>query len=676
MPDKPTATAPWPIFLRYFHTLRFLRPAQLVYRLLFEVKFRFYRRAPALWERFYGRHFDYPAAKSTLDRAVILKGLEAGRKGFLLGRAEILGRAHRLLGGEFSFLNHTRRFSGRVEWDNRSVSHLWRYQLHYFDYTWDLGVAYWASGDSAYYRKFKELVLDWIEENPLGHSDGWHPYTISRRVVNWIYARAFFASRLVEDAQFHRRLLQSLHIQCAFLARNLEFHSGGNHLLANIRALLFGGVCLGGRRAEQWIRRGLWLLHRELDEQVLADGGHFERSPMYHLIAMKDLIECLVLLIDNGITVRPEWREKLRAMAEFAEALLMPDGQMPLINDSARDLMPDPHELIGTAKELGGAAVLFDRRVFSYLLLGSGQAAVPQSPEEPATRSVALPDSGYFVLRSGGNSTLIIDGGPIGPDYLPAHAHADTLSFDFWLEGVAFIADSGVYEYAPGPWRDFFRSTRAHNTVVVDGKDQSEVWGSFRVARRARPRDIIWITSDTVDYFSGGHDGYGRLPEPVLHHRKILSVRDDFWLIADLLTGRGRHRADNYIHFHPEVEVLRESPGKWRATRQGRTLTLCSFGSDGSDRCAGQLDPPQGWYSPEFGVREPRPSLSWHSEGSLPLLTGYIMVPDQVGRVEAACDLAEPERYEVVIDATRWVVEVSTAESRICVDRTDAGGLG
>jgi hypothetical protein len=268
----------------------------------------------------------------------------------------------------------------------------------------------------------------WIAANPPRLGDAWHPYPLSTRVGNWI-AAASLAPELAAGG-----VVESLRRQLAHLERNLEDDILGNHVIRNARALVLGGVALDEPR---WLRRGLSLLRRELPEQILGDGGHYERSPVYHLLVLRDLLEVHEASGEGWLA------EPIERMRRFAAALARPDGQPALFNDGALDLAPEL-----------------------------------DLPEPPHGLSV-FPDTGYAVLREG-SVWLAFDCGPPAPPFLPPHAHADALSFQLWLDGRAVVVDPGAYTYEPGPERDWFRSTRAHSTLAVDGRDQFDLWGAFR----------------------------------------------------------------------------------------------------------------------------------------------------------------------------------------------------
>ncbi len=670
MPATPSSHSKrwWQFLLLYFHTLRYLRPSQVVYKPVFMAKYFLFNRHPQMWGKIYSCRFGSDPRSPDLNNMHFLRGLrEQNSYPPFRDNAWNLRQAEKLLQDEFHFLNRSHRFNGTIDWEYRGINLLWCYQLHYFNYAWNLGVAYLENNDRKFYQKFKTIVESWIEQNRLGKLDGWHPYTISLRAVNWIYAYEMFQSEMMQDDKFLHKFLRSLYTQLDFLFHNLEYQGYGNHLLANIKALIFGGLFFKGIIPERWLRTGVRLLHQEIDEQILEDGGHFERSPMYHLIVMKDLMECFIALRNEGQPDYPCLKRAIGDMADFAEGIRQPDGRLPLLNDSAYDLMPNPKELIGMARNICENENISEAQSFSTLLLGHVKTGLEQIPKHDKSRSVALKDSGYFVMRGNG-SFLILDCGPVCPDYLPPHGHADTLSYEFWLNGVRMITDSGVYEYTAGEWRDFFRSTRAHNTVVIDGGDQSEVWGSFRVARRAYPRDLIWITTDEMDYFSGGHDGYQRLAEPTFHHRRVLGLKDKFWVILDRISGRGIHRADSFIHFHPDVSVDLSTPGQLSVSCNQQKMTVFAFDYDKIGFFSGQVDPVQGWYSPEFGLKQSRQTFCLTRVCPTPFFVGYILASGEVSQAEVFYELEEAaERYTVRIDDSRWLIDISINESNLRV---------
>ena len=375
--------------------------------------------------------------------------------------------------GEFEFLNVKGRPNG---WNDPRFEKLWLYNLHYFE-------KYCTS----------ELIERWIKENPKGWGNGWEPYPISLRVVNWI------------KHGFGEKYAESLKEQMKWLYPRLEYHLLANHLLANAKALVFAGTYFLTQRrgdaeevklAQAWLEKGLEIYRRELPEQVLADGVHFERSPMYHSIILEDLLDCFEL------TREPIFREYAGKMLAGLKMLTGPDGKIAKFNDSTEGIAKTPEELFAYAKRL---------------------AVEPVPAPVRETRTVRL--SG-FVRQEAGAWTLLAKCGEIGPSYQPGHAHADTGGFELWKDGRKVIGDTGCSTYVPGPVRCYERSTAAHNTVVVDGQDSSEVWAAHRVGRRF---------------------DFGR-------HRRRFDLTAEGLKGVDEVFGSGEHELEVRFHLPPGVE--------------------------------------------------------------------------------------------------------------------------
>lgn len=386
----------------------------------------------------------------------------------------------------FWFLEEEHAVASPQDWNGAGWPRLWIYNLHYHD---DLA----ADGAETRALWHGELLSRWMAENAPGRGPGWEPYPTSLRIVNWV--KWALSGAVFEDALRH-----SLAVQARHLGNRLEHHLLGNHLWANAKALLFAGAFFDGPEAEGWRGRGLHLLRRELGEQILPDGGHFERSPMYHAILLEDLLDLLRLanvfpgLFQGDDVAR--WRETAGRMLRWLRVMTHPDGGVSFFNDAAFGIAPELAALEAYAADLDVAA--------------------------PALSSFgieALPDSGY-VRMTLGPAVLIADVAEIGPGYLPGHAHADTLSFELSVHGVRRVVNGGTSTYAEGPERLRQRGTASHSTVEVEGQDSSEVWSSFRVARRARPFGVAWGEEEGALWLEGSHDGYRRLPGRVTHHRR------------------------------------------------------------------------------------------------------------------------------------------------------------
>ena len=498
-----------------------------------------------------------------------------------LPHSRLPGRDH-----SFCFLNQEKAFpDGDIDWASKEMPKLWRYNLHYFDYLFDAG----RSQDAKVH-----LISDWIAKNPPGIGDAWEPYTLSLRIVNWI---KFF---LKNDAALQEESLQSLYKQALWLERNVEYHILANHYLKNSVALFFAGMYFEGVDADRWIKKGLKILHEELREQFLADGGHFERSPMYHSICVSDYLDVLNL-IQNSQTVIPaeetaQLKPTVTASLTFLNDICLPDSEIPLFNDSAFGIAPTPSQIFDYARSVTGY--------------------------EPPPKLTGLaihekPQSGYYVCRDG-EDVIMIDCGFIGPDYQPGHAHCDTLSYELTINGRRVIVDSGVFDYEPSAERAYARSTKAHNTVVVDGAEQSEVWGVFRVARRAKPlRAFCEKQVDGSVMFEGAHDGYARLAGKPIHKRHMSYDGQGSWVIKDMLEGRGTHRMESYIHIHPDFQIVQSAAGNRVIDPDGNTLVIIeALGPS-------QMRVEQGWYFPEFGLKRENQVIVFTCSGEIPRGLSY-----------------------------------------------------
>jgi uncharacterized heparinase superfamily protein len=297
---------------------------------------------------------------------------------------------------------------------------------------------------------------------------------------------------------------------------NVEYHILGNHLLENGFSLLFGAYYY---QDEKLYSKAKKILTNELEEQILTDGAHFELSPMYHQIMLYRILDSINLVQNNN------WKSqellgllisKAEIMLGWLNTITYENGDIPLLNDSTNNISP-------TTKELNAYA----------------------SALKVNTEKSKLNESGYRKIKNG-HYEMIIDVGNIGPDYIPGHAHSDTFNFELYVDGKPFIVDTGISTYESNKRRTLERSTLSHNTVEVNGINQSEVWDGFRVGRRAK---IIYLKEDK-NYIEATHDGYKGIG--VLHTRKFTLHERDI-VIEDSIDSSGINTCTAYLHFYPGV---------------------------------------------------------------------------------------------------------------------------
>jgi len=471
----------------------------------------------------------------------------------------------------FVFLNQTHPIHDVSDWNNPALPKLWLYNLHYFD---DLN-AQDAKARREWHRK---LMHRWIIENPPTFGNAWESYPSSLRIVNWI-------KRALEGNSLDKEVIQSLYLQARWLSSRIEWHLLGNHLLANAKALIFAGVFFSGDEARAWLKSGLQIYQEQIPEQILADGMHFELSPMYHAIILEDVLDVLNICQAYPEKCDASFNQLLRATAQKMlaayQSLIHPDGQISFFNDATFGVCATFSQLSAYAQSLG---------------LESIQQASSNSHEKSKNLVLThLNDAGYVRLENE-DACALLDVGCIGPDYLPGHAHADTLSFELSIFGQRVIVNGGTSTYASGALRNNERSTAAHSTVEVDGQNSSEVWGQFRVAKRAYPQDVVVEKVDDAFRVSCSHDGYIRMATSAIHTR-VWQMDKNTLSIADKVHVEQSATPSSAIArfiFHPSILIEQLSQNQWELLLPNQKVIQLRLVS-GEGHIEGSR------YAPEFG---------------------------------------------------------------------------
>ncbi len=466
-----------------------------------------------------------------------------------------------VVGGSFRFLNEVRPFEGEDRWRPTGVPLRWTDALHAFRWLWEI-----PPGDAA------ERIALWLDENPPLSAPGWAAGPTSVRVREWI---EWLLVHPDAPEPLRARMVASLAHQVRTLEDTVQHHLLGHHVLQNATTLCWAGMTLQGPSAGRWMARGRRLLRRQLGEQLLADGTHDERSPMYQALVAEALLRLAEVAGPSraGESVRSMARAAGEVLVASLRALTHPDGQIALFNDAA-------------FREAPSAGVM-ERR----FAIAEGDV-----PEDDAW---ALPAAGYYGVRRG-ELYVAFDAGPIGPDHQPGHGHADALSFELTHDGRRLFTDTGVITYEPGATRAWDRGTAAHNTVQVDGLDQSELWGAFGCGRRIHDvRGAARRVDDRV-HFGGSYLGVAGGSHR-LKHRRECAVRGDRLAFSDQLEAAGDHEAVLRLHVGPGLDVERSHEGP-RLLDSHRPLALVQ--SPGLEWSVEESP-----YHPEFGVEVARPCL-------------------------------------------------------------------
>ena len=539
--------------IKYYNTIKYLRLIQIIGQLK-----RFFNGS---------KNTQINLSKNYKLRPVRSKFLNPARKNKTM-----------LKKNTFNFLNEVRSINIKNDWDDLKVNKLWLYNLHYFD---DLN-----SFDSDLRIEWHQDLIDlWIDNNLPGDGVGWESYTISLRIINWV--KWHLKGNFLKDHALH-----SLEIQIRFLSKNIENHLLGNHLFTNAKALIFAGLFFDHSESEDWYNQGFKLINNELSEQILNDGGGFELSTMYHALLLEDLLDllnihyCFERQPPNGI------EDKINLMYLWLLTMTHPDGEVSFFNDSAFNIAPSLEEI----KQ-------YINRLHKVRLI---KVDIERNINQPI---INLNDSGYTRLEVE-NLVLILDRGSIGPDYIPGHAHADTLSFEISLFNKRVIVNSGTSTYEKNVERHLQRSTSAHSTVVIDGENSSEVWDSFRVARRARVFNLVDDIQVGKIMVSASHNGYHRLFGKPTHNRKW-QLSESLLEITDLISGFGEHSISLIFPLHPEVIISNFDKENIFLDIQGRQVEINFIGN-------GELFVEASTYHPEFGLAVENTKLQYQLSEKIP----------------------------------------------------------
>ena len=407
----------------------------------------------------------------------------------------------------FVFLNLSHSFSDKIDWNYSLFGKLWTYNLNYFDYLNQENIS-------------KEtgiiLIKDYIKNDNL-LLDGKEPYPISLRGINWV---KFLSKNKVNEEFIDSILYNHYYI----LLENIEYHLLGNHLLENAFSLLFGSFYF---QDEKLYNKSKKILTAELNEQILADGSHFELSPMYHQIVLFRVLDSIQLIKLNG------WKhddllnlleESSSKMLSWLRNVTFNNGDIPMVNDCAFQIAPSTKDLLNYGRSLG-----------------------------VNIKNMKLSDSGYRMFKNE-KYELFMDIGEVGASYQPGHVHSDTFNFVLYSNSRPFIVDTGTSTYEKNDQRQLERSTSSHNTITIGDYDQTQVWGGFRVAKRAK----IVSLKESLNLFSSSHNGYKNIG--VIHNRKFMTNKDSITILDDL------NRQEDYeqiahFHFHPLIKniVIKDS---------------------------------------------------------------------------------------------------------------------
>lgn len=521
------------------------------------------------------------------------------------------------------------------------IKYLWEPSRHLELVT--LAQAWKLSGDDRYAQGARALLQSWFEQCPYPQGVHWtSSLELAVRLVNWSCAWQLLGgadSPLFQGEQgqrFQRQWLDSVYQHCHFIRGYFSRHSSANnHLFGEYMGLFIASLTWPcWRESNGWRALAQRGLEAEALKQNTSDGVNKEQAVYYQHEVMDMMLLCHLAGCAGGVAFSAAYLLRLEKLAEFIAALLDAGGHMPMIGDA------DDAQMVRLVQQpgwspyrslLASCAVLFGRADFkakagqfddknAWLFGAAGRAAwvalPPAGPERPV---LSFPEGGYYLLghRYGtpDEVRMVVDCAPLGYLSIAAHGHADALAFTLSVGGEEFLIDPGTYAYhTHKTWRDYFRSTAAHNTLQVDGQDQSEIGGNFMWLRKASAKLAVHQAEGALQEFEGGHDGYMRLGDPVRHHRRIeFDTINTRIVITDTLQCDARHEVALHWHF-AESRVVAIVDGAVVVRGQRHELCMeCGHG-DGAALLRGSESPPGGWISRTFDEKAPTATAVWRGD--------------------------------------------------------------
>ncbi len=445
------------------------------------------------------------------------------RKGLPLTFEEYIPTKGLYHANTFTFLNQSVKFNEKIDWEYADKGKLWTNHLLYFDYLLEENMSK-ERGTALIY-----LLIDKLPQTKIAIES----YSLSVRGMNWV--------KFISKHNITRKTLDRyLYCQYRILLDNIAYDRMGNHLLENGFSMLFGAYYFKGF---ELFNEAKIILTKELWEQILADGAHFQLSPMYHQIMLNRVLDCYNLMKNNDVFHDAKLKDLLKTSAQkmlaWLKEMTYENGEVPCLNDSAYDIAPSSSELFAYAERLGIKPI-----------------------------ELPLKQSGYRRFKIG-KIEGVIDVGNIGPDYQTTHSHSDTFNFELLIDKKPFIVDTGVSTYSSNNIRLKERATFSHNTVRYNNIDQSEVWGSFRVGRRAKTT----IHTDEKYHIIASHNGYKKWK--VIHQREF-KINENELIVLDAILSEEDEigKSSAFIHFHPfcpepEINESCVHVGEWELCFEG-----------------------------------------------------------------------------------------------------------
>lgn len=581
----------------------------------------------------------------------------------------------------------------------------WTYCLNRHEFLTELGRAYWYTRDEKYTRAFKRILTDWIEKNPMPDVEWmlnvpsetsrihfmkqgtWRPLTLGIRMyTSFIPCFHHFLDSAEFTPDFMITMLTSMveharHTRAYYTRHKSYFNVSPNWGLMESNGLAHMGILFPEfKEAGDWCSEAMSRLEEQIRMQVLADGMQVERASGYHLVCTFCFLQILDLALRNKVRVSDTYVRNTEKMIDFVIGIMKPHGYLPMLKDADESDVFGERASYGLWEDINNLNMLEDANDLRWVLKTGARifnredmlyiATHGREGTKPKVGSVAASEAGFYTMRTGWDPDdlyLVFTCGELGvTDQNCVHGHADALSIDVSGYGETLLIDPGRYTYE-GPDRIWFKGTSAHNTIVVDGQDSSQLADEWMFKTKANSTVRCWSSTDQFDYVDGSHDGYQRLSDPVTHRRRICFVKPHFWLVLDELAAKEEHIFAQYFHFGPEASL-----------QQAGDLTLTASYSNGAgivvkpvvakglalERFKGSTDPIQGWVSYDYAIKVPADAVRFSRQVKAGTAFATLLVPFKDRAVDTSVALRGDRAFTVGFGDDEYLIIFSDNSDR------------
>ena len=528
-------------------------------------------------------------------------------------------------------------FYSDVNLEMADVKYTW--ELNRFQHLFPLAQAYALSNEEKYASEILSQITDWIDENPYMTGVNWvSSLELSLRLISWswcLFSLNQKQYKIPDDVQ--EKISTSIYQQTEFIFNHLSAYSSANdHLIGEAMGLTIIGTSFDfGNDSIRWQKKGMRILFEELDKQVFDDGLDKEQAFGYHCFVFNMFLTTFILLKKNNINIPNKYWLKLEKMADcimnFSDNNLnLPDfgdgddsfilkldncydNGLP-IQSVARFLLNTSSILFERSDFKGLTNVFLDEETLWLMDKNHINSYFSSPAVIPVRTSIYYPESGYVILKDK-NIDAFVDVGSVGYLSIAAHGHSDALSFCLNFKGKKYLIDPGTFSYnSQQGWRNYFRSTKAHNTVDVDGQNQSQIGGSFMWMQKAETVVEDVVINEKFDYVRASHNGYLKQKIPVTHQRELLFMKDKFVLVIDRLKNKKSNSHKFCLHWHTDTNCFTELNSElnlYKITNQQDSIFVKTFGDTEIEQkiINGSENPILGWASKSFDSKSPSQTI-------------------------------------------------------------------